>query len=68
MSRGGDPEFVEQRPAAAMGGREAEEAGPPHRHLPRPLPELGVGAVHDASLRLHDHGGHAALWGEETVT
>lgn len=67
VTGGGDPEFIEQRPATPVSRRQPKEAGPPHRHLPWPFPELSVGPVHDATLRLGYHGGHAALWDTEKV-
>lgn len=68
VPRGGRPLVVEEGASAAVRRGEPEEADAPHRHLPRPLAEPGVAAVHYPALGLREHAGDAALCAERTVS
>lgn len=65
VARGGRPLVVEQGASAAVRRGEPEEADTPHRHLPRPLAEPGVAAVHDPALGLREDARDAALCAKE---
>lgn len=61
MTRGGDPILVENRAAAAVSAREAEEGRPTYGHLPGPSAERRVFAADDPRFRSWEQRRYSAL-------